>query len=435
MSLSTQPYKGTRDFYPEDLRRQKWTFGKIREVVERFGFEEYNAPILEPLELYAAKTGEEIVNEQTYQFEDRGGRKVAIRPEMTPSVSRMVAARRQELAYPMRMYNIGNRMRYERQQRGRLREFWQLDVDIFGVDSNAAELEAIQVADQVLQSFGAKRKMYTIKVNSRELIEDLLLGVLELNETQALAVTKLVDRLNKMERKTFEAELSKLFTIQHLKDGKLELLKAFLFEQDWAKAPYTQLKPEIVATVQELLESLTSSGITNVEFDPTLMRGFDYYTGIVFEVFDSNPENNRSMFGGGRYSGLVGLFGVEPIEAVGFAMGDVTLANFLESNKLMRPLRPETEVYVILIGDVFEAAQPVIADLRQMGLNVAVDITGRKPDKQIKAAAKKGIRYALFIGEEELKTGKYKLKDLLDGKEEAHSPQRLVSMIQDHRSN
>src|SRR6266496_1014307 len=147
MALSTQPYKGARDFYPEDKRFQKYMFAKLREVAERFGYEEYDAPILEPLELYAAKTGEEIVNEQTYTFEDRGGRQVAIRPEMTPTVSRMVAARRQELAYPLRWYSIPNLWRYERPQRGRLREHWQLNVDIFGVDDTRAELETIQVAD------------------------------------------------------------------------------------------------------------------------------------------------------------------------------------------------------------------------------------------------------------------------------------------------
>jgi len=429
MSLSTQPYKGTRDFYPEDMRRQKWMFNKMRQAVERFGYEEYNAPLLEPLEIYAAKTGQEIVNEQTYAFEDRGGRKVVVRPEMTPSVSRMIAAKRQELAYPMRLFNIGNRWRYERPQRGRLREFYQLDVDIFGVDNLSAEVEAIQVADQVLQKFGAKRKMYQIKLNSRKLVDALLFDQLELNQEQALAVTKLVDRMNKMEKPAFDSALASLFTIQHLKDGKLEQLKEFLNTNDLSKLPDS----ESVQRLKELSATLEGLGITNVEFDPTLMRGFDYYTDIVFEVFDCNPENNRSMFGGGRYSGLVGLFGVEPIEAVGFAMGDVTLANFLESNKLLQPLKPETELYVVLIGDVQGQAQKVVADLREMGVNVALDITGRKPDKQTKTAAKKGIRYVLFIGEEEIKNETYKLKDLLDGTEESHGAQRLVSIIQDRR--
>src|SRR5438270_6262407 len=156
MPLSTQPYKGARDFYPEDKRIQKYLFKKLRETVERFGYEEYDAPILEPLELYLAKTSEEIVSEQTYVFEDRGGRKVVIRPEMTPTVSRMVAAQRQELAYPLRWYSIPNLWRYERPQRGRLREHWQLNVDIFGVADAIAELEMITLVDAIFKEFGAR---------------------------------------------------------------------------------------------------------------------------------------------------------------------------------------------------------------------------------------------------------------------------------------
>src|SRR5690349_2528863 len=152
MTLSTQPYKGARDFYPEDKRRQKFMFSKLREVAEKYGYEEYDAPILEPIEIYAAKTGEEIVNEQTYTFEDRGGRKVAIRPEMTPTVSRMVAAKRQELAYPLRWYSIPNLWRYERPQRGRLREHWQFNADIFGIAGLEAEQEIIELADSILQA-------------------------------------------------------------------------------------------------------------------------------------------------------------------------------------------------------------------------------------------------------------------------------------------
>src|SRR3990167_10838097 len=166
MALSTQPYKGARDFYPEDKRLQKYIFGKMREVAEKFGYEQYDAPILEPLELFTAKTNDEIVNEQTYSFEDRGGRKVVIRPEMTPTVSRMVAARRQELAYPLRLYSIPNLWRYERPQRGRLREHWQLNVDLFGVEGIEAEHEMLLIIDGLMKTYGAKPDSYKIRVNS-----------------------------------------------------------------------------------------------------------------------------------------------------------------------------------------------------------------------------------------------------------------------------
>src|SRR4051812_20586936 len=166
MALSKQPYKGARDFYPPDKRLQKYMFGVWREVCEKFGYEEYDAPILEPLDIYLAKTGEEIVNEQTYTFKDRGGREVVIRPEMTPTVSRMVAAKRQELSYPLRWYSIPNLWRYERPQRGRLREHWQLNVDIFGVADYSAESEIITLVDTIFKSFGARHDMYEIRLNS-----------------------------------------------------------------------------------------------------------------------------------------------------------------------------------------------------------------------------------------------------------------------------
>src|SRR5437868_4829553 len=171
MSLPTQPYKGARDFYPEDKRLQKYIFGVLRRVVEGFGYQEYDAPIIEPIELYLSKTSDEIVAEQTYSFIDRGGRNVTLRPEMTPSVSRMVAARRQGLAYPLRWYSIPNLWRYERPQRGRLREHWQLNIDIFGVAGLEAEHEIILVADALMRAYNAKHSMYSIRINSRQLME------------------------------------------------------------------------------------------------------------------------------------------------------------------------------------------------------------------------------------------------------------------------
>ena len=199
MALSTQPYKGARDFYPGDKRMQKYMFGKMREVCERFGYEEYDAPILEPTELYASKTSDEIVNEQTYTFTDRGDRSVTIRTEMTPSVSRMVAGQRQELAYPVRWYSIPNLWRYERPQRGRLREFWQLNVDVFGLAGLEAEHEMILIADGIMKSFGAKHDMYTIKLNSRKLINTVMHDTLGLDETQAQTMIRLIDKMHKME--------------------------------------------------------------------------------------------------------------------------------------------------------------------------------------------------------------------------------------------
>lgn len=435
MALSTQPYKGARDFYPEDKRLQKYMFGLMRRVSERFGYEEYDAPVLEPLELYLAKTGDEIVNDQTYVFEDRGGRKVVIRPEMTPTVSRMVAGRRQELAYPLRWYSIPNLWRYERPQRGRLREHWQLNVDIFGVEGIQAEAEVIQVAAGILKAAGATHDMYSIRVNSRKLVDYILTHYLHLDSVQRHMIAKLIDRMHKMPHEEFLAEADAVFTPSQRDDGASTRLLGLLKTKTIEHLPEQIRNHSSALELLELLNTLKEAKITNVVYDPTVMRGFDYYTGIVFEIFDEDPDNNRSMLGGGRYDGLVALFGVDPVPTVGFGFGDVTFENFLKGHDLMPPLRSETDVYVVLIGDVFDKAQRTINEMRDMEVNVAVDPTGKSVEKQIKIAVKKGIHYALFIGEKELAEEQFELKNLLTGVSERHSLARIVSIVRDYRGN
>lgn len=433
MALSTQPYKGARDFYPEDKRLQKYLFNVLRQTVEKFGYEEYDAPILEPLELYLAKTGEEIVNEQTYAFEDRGGRKVAIRPEMTPSVSRMVAGKRQELSYPLRWYSIPNLWRYERPQRGRLREHFQLNVDVFGLSGIEAEFEIISVADGIFQAFHAKRNMYAIKLNSRKFMDYVLHGYIGLDNVQAHSISKLIDRMHKIDRAEFIAQADALCTPSQRENGTVEKLLDVLAAKRFTALPQVVQGHESLQELKQLMTLLQENGIDNVEFDVTLMRGFDYYTDIIFEIFDTHPDNNRSMLGGGRYDGLVGLFGVEPVPTVGFGFGDVTLQNFLELHDLLPQLHTETNIYIILVGNVFSKAQPIIDEMRSSGLNVAVDVTGRKVGAQIQTAEKKGIHYVVFIGEREIESGQLMLKNLISGKEEAHGISRLVTIVKDYR--
>ncbi|HSX31144.1 MAG TPA: histidine--tRNA ligase [Candidatus Saccharimonadales bacterium] len=434
MALSTQPYKGARDFYPEDKRIQKYMFKKLREVSERFGYEEYDAPILEPTDLYLSKGNQEIIDEQTYTFADRGGRSVTIRTEMTPTVSRMVAARRQELAYPVRWYSIPNLWRYERAQRGRLREFWQYNADIFGVEGVEADHEIVLLADQILQSYGAKRDMYTIYLSSRKLVDELFAEYLGLDNTQKDTLVRLIDRMKKLPYESFVAQADAILTPTQRDGGTLDRLLALLKITKLEQLPEGFAGKPSVLSLKQLLTMLQEGRVTNAKFDVTLMRGFDYYTDMVFEVFDTDPENNRSMFGGGRYDGLVGLFGVEPVPTVGFAMGDVTLQNFLESHELLPKLHTEIDAYVVLIGDtMYDRAQSVLAELRRMGLTVAVDSTGRKLDKQIKTAVKKGIHYAVFVGDAELASGQFKLRNLADGTEETHGLERIVSIAKDRR--
>jgi histidyl-tRNA synthetase len=429
MALSTQPYKGARDFYPEDKRVQKFMFSTIRRVVESFGYQEYDAPIVEPIELYLSKTSEEIVAEQTYNFMDRGGRHVTLRPEMTPTVSRMVAAKRQELPYPLRWYSLPSLWRYERPQHGRLREHLQLNVDIFGVPGMEADHEIILVADSILKAFGAKNDMYEIRISSRALINWLLLEYLRLEYAQATSLTRLIDRMHKMPEKDFTGHVEAFLTETQKEAGILQHLIALLKVKKIAELPLVTQQHPAVAELERLVKLLNENGVKNAVFDITLMRGFDYYTNIVFEVFDTHPDNNRSMFGGGRYDGLVETFGVEAVPTVGFGMGDVTLQNFLQTHNLLPVIHPETDATVILIGDIYSLVQPILKTMRSEGARLAVDATGRKTEAKIKAAVKADIPFAIFIGEEELKNQRFKLKNLKTGEEHEHSLERIVSIL------
>jgi histidyl-tRNA synthetase len=422
MKLSTQPYKGARDFYPEDKRQQNYMFSKLRQVTESFGYQEYDAPILEPIEIYQAKSGDEIVDHQLYAFEDRGGRKVAIRPEMTPSVSRIVAARRQELAYPLRLYSIPNLWRYERPQRGRLREHWQLNVDLFGVEGVEGDVEIIQVADALLKNFGAAPSMYRIKVNSRQAMQELL----EARGFGGPVVPKVIGAFDRLGKESFNDYLNDNFN-----DQDKEKIKDFTDTVQGGAI----LETKAGQKVSTLINMLTAIGI-KVEPDISVNRGFDYYDDIVFEVFDTSPENNRSMFGGGRYNGLVGQFGVDAVATVGFGMGDVTLKNFLEIHGLMPELYPETDAIVILVGEVYTPAQPALKQLRKQGLNLAVDSSGRRLDAQLKNAVKSGVRYVLFIGDQELSSNRFKLRDLQKGEEKQLNLDDIAStLLVRHQNN
>ncbi len=411
MSLNTQPYKGTRDFYPEQKRQQNYIFKVWREVAESFGYEEYDAPIIEPLEIYQAKTSDEIVNEQTYAFEDRGGRKVTLRPEMTPSVSRMVAGRRQELAYPLRWYSIPNLWRYERPQKGRLREHWQLNVDLFGEAGIEADSELILLSDAIMQRFGAQRDTYDIRINSRKLVDYLFKDYLGLDAEETKTMVRLLDKMAKMPADDFWAAVNEAV------GDKVNKLRDLLEVKDLKNLPDEIQKLDCTENLYKLMMILARSGVTNARFDISLMRGFDYYTDVVFEIYDTNPENSRSMFGGGRYDGLVGLFGVEPVPTVGFGMGDVTLQNFLELHGLLPNFNSPVNICVILIGDVYEKSLDLLGQLREAGLNVALDASQRKIDAKLKSAVKAGYPYIMVIGESELQSGDFRLKELASGQE------------------
>lgn len=431
-TLSSQAYKGTRDYYPADKRVQNYIFSTWKRVAEQYGYEEYGTPLLEPLEVYAAKSGQEIVNEQTYTFTDRGDRQVAIRPEMTPSVSRLVAAKRQEMAYPARLYSIANFMRYERPQRGREREFWQLNVDIFGVDDILADAEIISLGADTLKAFGATSEMYTIKVNNRKVINQMMDRYLGLDAIQAQLMIKLFDRKNKITPEAFRDQAIEIFGAESAKSG-LGKIAALLSAKTMNELPAELLESDAVKEVQQLFRLLGDRKIRNAVFDITLMRGLDYYTGTVFEFFDNHPDNNRALFGGGRYDGLVGLFGAEAISAVGMAPGLTMTELFLTSHKLLPVLHSTTEVYIVVLEGGLLTAQNLAEQLRAEGVKTELDITGRKTDKQIKTAVKKDIPFMIFVGPEEAEKEMYPFKVTTSAEEKQLSFERIVSTVKDRR--
>lgn len=435
MNLSTQSYKGARDFYPEDMRVRNKVFNTWRQVCQSFGYEEYDAPILEPVQLFAAKSGEELVDEQSYSFTDRGGRQVMLRPEMTPSVARLVAGRRQELQLPIRWFSIPSCWRYERPQKGRGREFYQLNVDLFGVDGTEAEVEMLQMVDVLMRSFGAKPNMYEIRFNSRVLMNYLLGEWLGLSDVEQKTIARLIDKMHKMPNSEFKGLIEAAVPPTLRDQGVADKLLSILAVKSLRDLPTELDESNAVKQLIEIVDSVEALGVSNLTFDITIVRGLDYYTDFVFEVFDTNPDNNRSMFGGGRYDGLVGLFGVQSLPTIGFAIGDMVFMEFLKGWGLVPEVKISTEVIIIPIGDMKKEAQVVAAEMREMGVNTAVDITDRKTDKQLKAAVKSGVNYVLFVGQQEVESSQYKLKNLLTSTEDTHSIQRIVSLVKDHRKS
>jgi histidyl-tRNA synthetase len=423
--LSTESYKGVRDFYPEDFAVLEYIFTSWRKTLKGFGYEEYNASVLEPAELYRAKSGEEIVNEQTYTFTDRGDREVTLRPEMTPTVARMVAARRRELPLPIRWFSIPNVFRYEKPQRGRLREHFQLNVDLFGVDSIEADFEMILIASNIMKNLGVDEEKYEIKLNSRSLMDFMMQTVLGLSPEITHKLGKLIDRKNKVTRADFESEAELLC------GNKSTAFLKFIDAPDlttFQKALGTS--HESFDHLESLIRRADDVGIENVVFDQTLMRGFDYYTGLVFEVFDKHPDNRRALFGGGRYDDLLSLFGGDKIPAIGFGMGDVTTRDVLETYGLLPKTLSVADVALCPLSfDFIPYAQHLAIKLRAEGARVSIDITGKRLGDQIKNADKKGIPFVLPIGEDEVKNKVFKIKHLSTGKEVEVTEDSLIETL------
>ena len=403
--LSTDPYKGVRDFYPADQAKLDAMFARIRETLKKWGYEEYNASPLERAELYEAKTSEEIVNEQTYTFTDRGDRRVTLRPEMTPTLARMIAGKRRELSFPLRWFSIGNRFRYERPQKGRLREFYQADIDLVGLPEGEADIEIIRLASEILKTFGATEKDFIIRVSSRALLNSACTEA-GLKGDDVKQYLRLLDKKSKMRPEEFKSASETISKKDPLSLIDAQPLKTFTAE-------------------------LKKRGVGNAVFDAGITRGFDYYTGMVFEVYDTNLANPRALFGGGRYDGLVALFGGKPIPAVGFALGDVTLADFLETHGLLPKLNEGYSQLYIGTPDEKDipSAQAFADTLRKDGARVFVNLTTRALGDQIKDAVKRNIPLFVAYGADEVASKSVRMKTLATGEEIILTASELAARV------
>ncbi len=419
--ISTESYKGVRDFYPDDQAIQNYIFGVMKGVAQSWGYLEYGASVLEPLGLYKSKSSEEIVKEQIYFFTDRGGREVALRPEMTPTVTRMIAAKIQELPSPIRWYSIPNLFRYEKPQRGRLREHWQLNIDLFGISSSLAELEVISMAFDIMKKFGADEKDFEIRINSRLLLDDLFKKI-KIDEDKRQFVYRLIDKKEKLSEDDFRNSLATLIGEEKTE----ELLKNFYLGEGLL---VTLKESEAAKNLNNIINTLRDRGISNVVFIPALTRGFDYYTGAVFEVFDTNKENPRSLFGGGRYDDLIGSFTSQNVSAFGFGMGDVTIKDFLETHKIMPEIDSTTDLFICVVPETnIEEVYKIAQNLRENSVRVAVDISGKKLPDQLKSLDKRKIPFVMTVGEEEIKNQTFTVRNTKTREEKNGNLEEVIKL-------
>lgn len=420
-SLATQPVKGFRDVYPEDMAVRRWLFTKMREAVHLFGYQEYDGPILEPLELYAAKSGEELVKQQTFRLTDRGDRQLAMRPELTPTLARMVAGRQQQLTYPLKWFSIGPRFRYEAPQRGRGREFYQFDCDVIGPTTAEADAEIIAVTAALLKNLGLTPQEVVIKINSRAMLQHKL-SLIDISPKQAPVIIRLIDRRDKLPENAWKQELEKAgLTLDQMKN-----LAKILGDRDVSFE--SEHLTEVFSTLKDL-------GVSEyVEYDPSIVRGLEYYTGTVFEARDRKGEF-RALLGGGRYDNLVELFGGKPLSGIGFAAGDMVLLEVLEAYGKLPPSSSLTNQSARILVTVFNEAsvRPSLAFVKLLrDNNIPAELYPDslvKLDKQIKYADKKGIPFVAVIGPNEAANNTVALKDMKTGKQTTQSFDQSIQFI------
>jgi histidyl-tRNA synthetase len=423
MALSKQPYKGTRDFFPAQMRVRNFIFQKMAEVSELYAYEPYDGPMLEEVELYLAKSGEELINEQIYSFKDRGDRFVAIRPELTPTVARMVSQIHREVAKPLRWYSIPNLMRYEKMQKARLREFWQYNADIFGAGEDG-DFEILQLVISIYEGFGANQEHFEILINDRRLVDFVFKELLQLSPEANQKLYKLMDKKNKMPAEKFSAEVHNITQdpqktqvfedYSNLKTGAD--IHAFVLKY---RPAIDVINFEAVAPLLRLINKISDFKLMEyIKFDSSIVRGLDYYTGMVFEVFDKHPDNRRALAGGGSYANLLQIFNEPPLAGVGVGMGEPGLTEFLKGHNLLKDFtKQELDVMVTYqVHEAEKAALHLAQNLREAGIRTETMFGESKVKKVFTHSDRKNVRFVAFMGSDEVSKGEVQIRDL-DAKE------------------
>lgn len=432
--MSTGALPGFRDFYPAEFAERSHIFDAWRSVARRFAFAEYDGPPLEPLELYTKKSGDEIVG-QLYNFEDKGGRQVALRPEMTPTVARMVAARANSLRRPVRWFTMPQLFRYERQQKGRLREHYQLNVDIFGEPDVSADAEILSVAIEIMRTLGLGPEAVRARVSDRRLLNALVLaaGVTEEQLPATYAVIDKIDRTpiavshERLAAAGLGGELPATITTLVTESRSLDSLRD-RFPNDAAVA-------EHLARFEQYFALLDALGVREyVDLDLRIVRGLAYYTGIVFELFDASGEF-RAICGGGRYDNLLQALGGVDMPALGFGMGDVVLGELLRARGLMPSGSQRIDFWVAPVASTNRLdAVRVASALRKAGASAEYPLREQALGKQLKAAGNAGAARVVFVGGDLGSTGQVEVKSLVDGNQRPLPLDELIAQVRDHSS-
>ena len=409
--MQTPPLpKGTRDFYPESMRIQNYIFDTWRKAALRFGYEEYEGPMFEHLELYTGKSGEEIVS-QLYDFMDKGGRHIALRPEMTPTLARLVIQKGNSLRKPFKWFSMPRLFRYERAQKGRLREFFQLNLDIIGTESIYAEADLLSAIAFMLQDFGLKADDFCIGVSSRKLLNAFLE---EIGVSDAAKVYPVLDRRLKIEKGDFYRELAEA-GLSEEQTQRLDSLMDSKSIEDVASKIQGEVSNAALGEIRKLFQTLEYSGASkSVALDLSIVRGLAYYTGIVFEVFDKG-KSMRAIAGGGRYDSLTEKLGGQKVPGVGFGMGDVVLANLLEERGLLPSSRQSLDFFVASFTNDMDKTFSVASVLRKRGFTVSHPLAPAKLGKQMEQANAQGAKVVVYVDGDKAPVGGFEYKILSSG--------------------